>query len=163
MTDSTDDRRHGISNGTHDALIVECPQVFDGTAAARDDDDIELLIVKRVDGFDQCRRRFSALNGCRRKDHFHERQATAQRVEHIAQCRAGCRSNDADLARQFRDVLFPIRVKETFGFEHRLEPHELLIQRTFTHCADLIRIELILPLRLIHPDFAVDFHCHAIA
>ena len=41
VTDARDDGHMRIGNRTHDAFIVECPQVFDGTAAAGDDDDIE--------------------------------------------------------------------------------------------------------------------------
>src|SRR5262245_33551767 len=52
MTDTADDRDIRRGDCSHHALIIERPQVFDGTAAACHDNYIGRLEIESVNGFD---------------------------------------------------------------------------------------------------------------
>ena len=62
----------------------------------------------------------------------------------------------------FGNCALAFRVKESLGFEHGLETHELLVQNAFARRPDLICVQLVLSAGVVHTDLAVYFDGHAI-
>ena len=102
------------------------------------------------------------MDGRWRKDDTCKRLSAPNGVEHVAQCGAGCRSDNAYGLRESRNFTFTRWVKKTFGFEHRLEPQKFLKQRAFAFGSNQIRDELILPLRFVDGNLAMHLHCTAL-
>src|SRR5262249_6030550 len=134
-------------------LFVERPEVFERSAAAREDDD---LYARHSRQLTQSLRDLGggavALHAGRADDDVHVRVASAQDLDDIAHGGAVERRDDADFPRQERQRTLALGSEQAFGFElvlQLLERHlELPEAARLQHLAD----ELILALRFVRAD-----------
>ena len=102
-----DHRNAGGRHRPRDRLVVEGPQLLNGTAAAADDEHIRRIrLVEAAQGGDQLRRPPLALHEHRGEHHPREREPPAEHVENIPHRRAGRRGDDPDPRRIPRQRLF---------------------------------------------------------
>ncbi len=105
---------------------------------------------------------FLPLHQRGREQHFHQRQTSAQHVQHIAQGRAGGRGHNPNFMRELWNGTFTRRVEQSLRLQHGLQAHELGIERALARRAQNIHNELILPARFVQANFAMRLHRQAI-
>ena len=117
-----------------------CPQVFERTAAATDDQSIDVgPRARKLDRRAQRCRRIDALHEAWVDHDAHMRRAARERRQHIVQRCPGQRGDDSYLAGERGDRPLAAGIEEALSPEHRLEPHKALEQRAVTcaqHCLD---------------------------
>ena len=118
VPDGGDERDRALGRGAHDFLLVERPQIFDRTAAARDDQQV----WPRLDRRESTNRRGDfarsalALDRDRPQDHA-SRTPVLQAVENVADHRPRRRGDDADHAREEGQLALAAGVEQSFGGE----------------------------------------------
>jgi hypothetical protein len=105
------------------------------------------MIVVSVSWPTQCVQRLDhrlgravALHLARCQQHFSQRVAPPQHLEHVLQRRTGGRGSQADPARQRRQRALARRVEQPFGIEPSLELLEACVQQAHTSRANHIDI-----------------------
>jgi len=162
MANGRDHRNRRTENGSRQRFIVERSQVFNGAAAARDDN--------HVHGFGAVEMPDARRNFLSRRFALHLRginlyanifMATGQNVEHVLQGCAARRSYQPNAPRQRRNGLAARCVKQTFLGETRFELLKCHLQRTSAHGLQEFRGELQLTARVIDRHAATGNHLHA--
>ncbi len=152
-----------MRNRAGDALAVECGQVFERSAAAGEDDEVDEIgsveIGKR--GFDFGGRGF-ALHGDGAEQNVQAGVAAADDVEKVADDGAGGRGDDADRARERGERLLAVGVEETFGFEALFQLLEGELQRAGADGLHGFRDKLQLAALLVDADAAANQDVQAI-
>ena len=116
MADAADDGNAGSGNGTRYDLFVKCPEFFDGTATAPNDDDLGFtMLIQEIKGVGDGERSFHALHGCWREDNACQGITSAQHAQHIAQ--GGClrRGDNTNYSGLRRKWTFTFLVKQSLG------------------------------------------------
>jgi hypothetical protein len=163
VADTDDDRDGGIGDRSHDALVVEAPQVLERTAAAREDDRIEIRLgVQALERADDRGGRCGALHDAGTEDHVDERVAAAQYVADVAPHGPDRGRDDADAPRPARDRPLPLVVEQAGG--RQLRPQLLVagVEIAGAGGRQGLDIELIHALRLIGTHAAMDDDLHAV-
>ncbi len=138
----------------HD-LLVERPQVFDRSAAAPDDDDVDAFDAPDVaERAGDVGRGAVALDARRRDDHVRVRIPPAEHLEDVADRRAVERGDDADLARQRRQRPLARRVEQPLGLQALLELLERQLQGAEPLGSMSLADDLVLALRLVDAEAA---------
>ena len=123
MADRRDQRDHAVGARADHDLLVERPQVFQRTAAARDDQQIgarnPARFRQRVKTADRCRDLFGRAVALHldRPHQYAARKAVLQAVQDVADHRAGGRGHDADHFRQPGQQLLAALGEQAFGRE----------------------------------------------
>ena len=143
MADAADDGDPGIEHGARDDLLVERPQILDRTAAAADDQHVDLgARVRRRNRGGDLDGRAATLNGSRIKDHRQRRHSSSECRQHIGERGGTTRGDDADCARKPGQGALACRREPACGFESGLEPSELFVERAETGHSRRLDIEL---------------------
>ena len=145
-----DDRQRGVDHRARDLLVVERPQVLDRAAAPSDDQHVDLRTrVRRTDRLHDARGRGLALHGRRVDDDAQRRPAARERRQHVVQRRALWRRHQADRARIRGQRPLALGGEPARGLELRLEPRELLVERSRAGEPDRVDVELEVAARLV--------------
>ncbi len=100
VADAAHDLDRRRPHGTHDALVVEGPEILERAAAAADDEHVDLAPLSREpDRGAQGRRRLDALDQARIDDDPDVRRPARERRHDVVQRRSGERGDDTDRAR----------------------------------------------------------------
>ena len=155
VADAGDDRHGNARDGACDHLLVERPEIFDRSAAAREDDDVDASDTANLpQRARHVRRRVRALHPRRAYDQMDVRVASTEHVDDVADGRAVERGDDADLARQRRQRPLARRVEEPLVLQPFLQLIERELQRAEAVRLEVLAHELVLALRLVHRDLA---------
>ena len=101
MADAGDDRDGRGHDGARQALIVECPEVFQGPAAPGQDQDLALgAAAGELECRNDLHRRLRALHRYRIDQHGRRGKAPRQHMQDVADRRPGGRGDDADALRK---------------------------------------------------------------
>ena len=146
----------------HD-LLVESPQIFERTAAARHDHHVREF---RAIEIPQSRHDFPGgafalhLHGI--KLHVHVGEAPLQHAQNVANRRAGGRRDHADASRQHRQRLLARLVEESFVLKFFLQLLEGELQRAQAHGLDVADVNLIFAARFVDAERAADGDVQAV-
>ena len=134
-----------------DDFLVERPEIFDRSAAAADDDDVDARHARRSarSAARDVRRRALALHARRADDEVRVGVAPAQHLDDVADRRAVERRDDADLARQRRQRPLARGVEQPFGLQPLLQLIERELQRAEPVRLEVLADQLIFALRLV--------------
>lgn len=150
VPDGGDDReRASVDRLRHDAL-VERPQIFDRTAAAREEDGVELKslaeLVQVGDRVGDVRRGSIPLHAHIDEKEGDEWRATLEGVQHIVQRGASLRGDDRDSTREARQRLLRSRVKPAQRAQVVAQLAEFQFERARADRLDTVDIKLRPPL-----------------
>jgi hypothetical protein len=116
--DAGDDRDGAGRDRTHDIFLVEGPEVFERTAAAREDQDIhELLAVEIFQRRDDFFGRAFALHAHGIDDEMEIGEAAAQDAHDVAHGRAARRGDQSDALGQYGKRLLALRNEQVCGVQ----------------------------------------------
>ena len=148
--------RHGTArNGTRDALLVECPEVFNRAAAAPDDDDVDAGDTPdRPQPRRNIRSGVVSLHAHRANDEMRVRVAAAEHFDDVANGRAVERRHDADLAGERGERPFARLVEQSFALQPLLQLVERELKSAEPLGLHVLANELVLTLRLVDGDAA---------
>ena len=124
VADGGDDGQLGGGDGAGEGLVVEAGEIFDGAAAAGDDDEVDLSIGRgalnqRMPAATEPAQ-FGALHGGGVDEQVEAGVAAADDVDDVADDGAGGRGDDADAAREGGQRALAGGVEEAFGEQARL-------------------------------------------
>ena len=164
MPHAANHRRRGSRHRPHHGLVVERPEVFQRTTAARHDDDVGAhALVECPQGGHDSRGGFLPLHQRRGKHHLGQGVTAAQGLENIAQSRAGGRSDHANHPRERRQGALAGVVEQPFGFQFGFQALEFAMQVARARGVEAVDIKLVAPPGGVNVDVAVGFHRVAIA
>jgi len=162
MADGGNDGEGGCGDGASDALGVEGGEVFKRSAAAGEDDDVDVEDAGDAGRVEQGDRRFNfgrslvALHGDGEEEDVEAGMAAGDDVEEVANDRAGGRGDDGDGAWERGEGALAIGVEEAFVFESLLELFEGELERAGADGLHGFSDELHLSALLVDADAAAD-------
>jgi len=164
VADTGDHRCIQVVQGARQGLVVERPQVFERASTTRQDDDFAKGVpVGGPDGANQFGRGLLALNGAGVDADLRVRPASCQRLQDIADGRAGRRGHHADAARPARQRPLGCFIEQTFGGQFLLERLECQSQGTCSGLEHRIGDQLIVAARFIQAQAAANQNFAAVA
>ena len=150
---ATHDGYAAVRNRAGHNFLVECPQVLDGPAAARQQDDVhKMLAVEILERRGDILRRAIALHAHRVHDQVQIRKAPPEDSNNVPYGRALWGRHHANAARQHGQRLLAPLFEQAFGFEALLELFERQLQRADAGRLDVLHVNLIFAARLVHAD-----------
>ena len=119
VADRGDERDRRVGDGAHHLLLVERPQILDRAAAAGDDQQVGPRLDRRQSRESRAAILAAAPSPCTGTGHTMtwRRAAVREAVEDVADHRAGRRGDDADHARQERQLALARLVEQAFRGE----------------------------------------------
>ena len=164
MTDADHDRQFRRADRAGHGLLVECPEVLEGPAAANEQDHVDFRAFRdrgqhRGDPLARAR----SLHRYRVHDNRCVRGSTGKAGQHIAQRRRLQRRDHADGAGDSRQLALGIRVKESLGREPGLEAQEFFEQPTLTGSLHRLDAQLEFAPRLVQRHRGRHLHLVAVA
>src|SRR5882672_1336349 len=99
VADARDDRNFRIEDGPRDDFFVEGPEIFDGAAAARKDQDVDKFsLIEKSQRTDNFLGGTFSLHANRENSEMHVVKTAAQDADDVPDCGAFGRSDKADAA-----------------------------------------------------------------
>ena len=129
VSDAADNRDARLEYGERDGLFVECPQVFERSATAANDEHIDL--GPRVGDCDRrrdLRGRGRALHCAWIDDDPKSGETTPQRYQHVPQCGRLGRRYDPHRVRERRYRTLALDAEPACALESQFEPRKFLEQ-----------------------------------
>ncbi len=164
VPDRADHRHGGGRDRARDDLLVEGPQVFQRTAAAREHQHVVAPARGRaLQHVDDLRCRACALYLYREHVDLDQRKAPCEHAEHVADRGAAGRGDHADARGECRQRALAVRVEQALGSEARLEFVEGPAQRAFAGFLHVVEHQLVLPARLVQRQPAAPEHAKPLA
>ena len=154
VPDPGHDRQARGENRPHHSLFVEGPQVFQRSAATRDDQHVYFISPVRVlNGADQPRNRGDALNGRGVQNDRNPRAAPGQHVQDVADSSARGRSHHTDRTRCRRYRFLVCFIEKTGGRQTSLQGFKAQAECALASGFHVLHDHLELTARLIerHP------------
>src|SRR5262249_4173437 len=119
-----------LEYGARDGLFVEGPEIFDGTAATGEDENVdEFLLIEKFERTNDFARRFFALHADGIEGEMDVVKTAPQDANYVPDCGAFGRSDQADAAGKKRQRFFARGIEEAFRFETLLELLESELER----------------------------------
>ncbi len=163
VADGADDRRLAGGHGTGDGLFVEAPEVFQRTAATRQDQRIEAATIGQFDGTHDLWRRLAALDGGGHQCQRHMGRSAAEHGDDVANHRASRRADDADPLRMGRQGTFAGGVEQALGGELFLQRLEGQAQGAIAGRLQRVENQLVIAAPLEQRDLASHLDGQAVA
>ncbi len=119
VADRRDDGELRRGNGAGEGFVVEAGEVFDGAAAAGDEDEVGLLgmLIEEADAGGDGAGAFGALHEGGVDQQVEAGVAAADDFDDVVENSAGGRGDDADAAGEGWELALPGGVEEALGFE----------------------------------------------
>ena len=129
VPDPGDDGNRSRGHHAGHPLIIESPQVFDGTTPSGQEDHINILaLINPVKGLNDGGWGIRTLDQAGDKEHIGQRPTGAQHAQDIAQRRTCGRGDDSNAPGQKRQRPFAGFFEQTFGLELAFERFEAAVQ-----------------------------------
>jgi len=131
VADRGDHRNFGGCDGAGKSFVVEGSEIFGGTSAAGDDDDVDVVVLIEVthSGSDFMRSSVALHLGWKNQ-HVHGMMAALEDVENIAKGRGLCGGHDTNPRWKLRNRLLAFGGEEAFGFQLGFELLEGELKRS---------------------------------
>ena len=143
VADARHDGNAGLEDRARHALFIEGPEILDRSAAARDDQHVDLAArACRADCARQIRRRSFALNHRGVEDHADAGPPMPQRGQNVGERRGARRGDDPDAPGKGRQRALALRGKPAGRAKARLETLELFVERADASQAHGLDVEL---------------------
>src|SRR5437867_1584681 len=162
-----DGRHHGrlgAGDGARDDLFVEGPEIFERSAAAADDDDVD--VAERVEVAQPLRDLLGgavALHAGGRDHDVQLAEAAADHAQHVADRRAAQRRHHADLSREARQLALARLIEQPLGLEPGLELVEGQLQGAEPLGLEQLDDHLVLAALRVDLDAAEGHHVQPVA
>lgn len=122
VADGTDDRSAGCGDDAHECFVAERQEVFEGAAAARDDDHVDVVdLVEFADGTADLLHRVGALDGDLPNLEACCGPSSASVLDDVVLCGTRSAGDQPDAAGEERKGLLAVAVEDAFGRERSLE------------------------------------------
>ncbi len=155
VADAGDYGNFRSEDGAREFFFVEGPEIFEGAAAAGEDEHIDhSAAIEELYGAHNFRGGAVALDAHGIDREVHVAKAAAQDAHHIANRSAAWRRDQPDAVRQKRQRLLAVGSEKAFGFEALLELLEGELQRAEADGLDVLDVNLVFAARFVNADGA---------
>ena len=163
VADATHHRQLAAGHGTHHGLVVEGPQVFQGSPAAADDQHVGLQAgIGQADGPHDLRRCLRSLHQAGIDHHLQLGCTPGDGRQHVMQRRRAQRRDHPHSARMQRQRPLALGIEQARRRQACLELEEQLVQRAFAQALQVLHHALQFATRFIHRDAAPQLHLLAV-
>ncbi len=158
-----DDRRDAGRYRARHGFFVETPEVFQGAAAAGQDQGIEALAIGQLQGTDDLAAGIQALHGGGDQGQGDLRGAAAEHADDVANDRAGRRADDADAPGVGGQGDFAFSGEQAFAAEFVFQGFEGQTQGAVAGRLDAVEDQLVIAAPFEQRDLAAHLDRQAIA
>ena len=156
MSYRRDNRRPAFKNSPRHFFLIECPQIFHGTASAACNDYIHAILIQCTDSPDDAVRCLFSLHQCRIKHQLHIRISAPGNIHNIPDGCSGRSRHNADGSAVKWNGLLKLLGKHSHLFQVLFQQLKLTVKISLSVRHNLSGIQLISAITLIDTDTTQD-------